>query len=253
MGFLTSNQKQSQQRSVIQELVTPPPQAVKPTPVEHREDDDLSSGWPQIFGDTPIPTSASAMKGKAADKMKEETPDEKALLFSAGNDMKGELNSSTDIIIEGHFIGPIHTVGNVFIRNGGHVNGDITAKRVKVSDGQLIGNTDAETVIVDGRMRGNIDAKSASFRSGARYKGDVITDELSIADGASVKGSITVHGDGDDDEDEMIAGEDTPANTRNDVSRDGGKKVSTRGEKRTDFKDLDSTTRPGASIPKVVN
>lgn len=250
MGFLGSNQKQSQHtqtRPVAPDPITP---AVKPRPVqEPPEDDTLSAGWPPIFDATPVSPSSAA---KTAEKLDEETPNDKALLFSAGNDMKGELNSSTDIIIEGNFIGPIHTAGNVFIRNGGKVNGDITAKRVKVSNGQLIGNTDAETVIVDGRMRGNIDAKSAAFRSGARYKGDVITDELSIADGASVRGSITVHGDGDDEEDPAETGE-PKVEKREEGHHVDEKKLNAPDTGKAPHRVPESNVRPGASMPKVVN
>lgn len=253
MSFLggSNSQKQSQRTQQRPVMKDPISSAVNPRPVQPPvEEDTLSTGWPQIFDATPVPSADSAVK--AAEKLDEETPNDKALLFSAGNDMKGELNSSTDIIIEGNFIGPIHTAGNVFIRNGGKVNGDITAKRVKVSNGQLIGNTDAETVIVDGRMRGNIDAKSAAFRSGARYKGDVITDELSIADGASVRGSITVHGDGDDDE-ETSEPENGKTESRQEEHHVDEKKASAPDANKVPNKGNENNTRPGASMPKVVN
>lgn len=129
-------------------------------------------------------------------------PAANSFLFSAGNTMKGALNSSTDIIIEGVFSGPIQTEANIFIRGDGRVNGDISANLVKVTEGgTLKGNATADTVIVDGRMHGDVNAHSTQFRACARYKGNVVTDTLSTNPGAVIHGNITINGADDDIDD----------------------------------------------------
>lgn len=125
-------------------------------------------------------------------------PSANATLFAAGVEMRGELNSSSDVVIEGVFEGPIHSGANVFVRRDGRVVGDVTAKTVSVDGGTLTGNIDAfERAYVSGCMEGNIDTRALTFGSGAKFKGDVTTEQLGICEGASVRGRLTVNGDDD--------------------------------------------------------
>ena len=167
-----------------------------------------------IFSDFPVtdrkPNQVETPSHTAKTAPQDVVPDKNALLFSSGNTMEGTLNSSTDIIIEGEFTGPIHTDHNVHIRNGGIVKGDITANLIKVTDGQLIGNTDSDTIVVDGCMKGDIDAKCALFLSHARYRGNVKTDSLGTREGSSIRGNISVNGNDD---------EDVPASTEKEAKK----------------------------------
>lgn len=220
--FDKSNPRQAQQRPIQQPMSHRDEHAI-PAPVEAEDNfPDIPMFSREKDSEIPVPptpptppmASQPPVKGTgvefdspvipdAAD-IQDVVPAQNSFLFSAGNTMKGGLDSSTDIIIEGVFTGPIHTAANIFIRGQGRVNGDISAKLVKVTDGgTLKGNADAETVIVDGRMRGDIDARSTQFRACARYKGNVTTDTLSTNPGASIHGNISINGDDDDDLDDL--------------------------------------------------
>lgn len=243
MLFDKSNSRQAPQRP-MQQPIQQPKTHRDATPAEAEEDAFLNipmfsrekenevpvpptPPMPPVVNKSPMkPTGVefeSPVISAGAD-VQDVVPAQNSFLFSAGNTMKGGLDSSTDIIIEGIFTGPIHTAANIFIRGEGRVNGDISAKLVKVTDGgTLKGNADAETVIVDGRMHGNIDARSTQFRASARYKGNVVTDTLSTNPGASIHGNISINGDDDDDLDDFDE-VDTSASASSDEKKDNVEK-----------------------------
>ena len=59
-------------------------------------------------------------------------------------------------------------------------------------DCQWVGNIQADTVIVKGRVQGNILAHfKLEVRSGARINGDLSSPLIAVADGAVVQGRVT--------------------------------------------------------------
>lgn len=107
--------------------------------------------------------------------------------------MNGAINSSSDIVIEGTFEGPIHTSGVVTVRNGGKVVGDISAKELSIIDATVEGSGEASTVIINGTMKGDVIADSVTVGEKAFLDGDVSTKGLVISIGARVHGKFDVN------------------------------------------------------------
>jgi cytoskeletal protein CcmA (bactofilin family) len=90
--------------------------------------------------------------------------------------IKGELNGSEDLIIEGHVEGKIELRDNVLtIGPNGKIKAQIFAKAVIVL-GDVIGNVSA-TEKVDIRDHGSIE-------------GDIVSPRVAIAEGAVFRGSV---------------------------------------------------------------
>jgi cytoskeletal protein CcmA (bactofilin family) len=90
--------------------------------------------------------------------------------------VKGELEGSEDLTIEGQVEGKIELRDNTLtIGGGGRIKAQVFAKAVVVC-GELVGNISAsETVVI--RETGSVD-------------GDIVSPKVSIADGAHFRGSV---------------------------------------------------------------
>jgi cytoskeletal protein CcmA (bactofilin family) len=90
--------------------------------------------------------------------------------------IKGDLQGSEDLIIEGQVEGTIHLNDHVLtIGANGRLNAQVFAK----------------TVIVLGTVRGNVSAsEKVDIRDGATVDGDVVAPRVAIAEGAQFHGSV---------------------------------------------------------------
>jgi cytoskeletal protein CcmA (bactofilin family) len=90
--------------------------------------------------------------------------------------IKGELNGSEDLTIEGHVEGTIQLREHVLtIGPNGKINAQIFAK----------------SVIVLGEVQGNITASDkVDIRDNGSVEGDLIAPRIAIAEGAHFKGSV---------------------------------------------------------------
>jgi len=90
--------------------------------------------------------------------------------------IKGELNGSEDLTIEGHVEGKIELKDHVLtIGSNGRIRAEVFAKQVIVL-GEVIGNVTA-TEKVDIRDNGSVD-------------GDIVAPRVAIAEGAHFRGSV---------------------------------------------------------------
>ena len=93
-------------------------------------------------------------------------------------EIKGEVICSDWLYIDGKVEGSISQPG-----------GRVTVSR----DAQVAANICAREVVVLGNVRGNIDASDrVDIRSESSLIGDVITQRISIGDGAFFKGSMEI-------------------------------------------------------------
>jgi cytoskeletal protein CcmA (bactofilin family) len=93
-------------------------------------------------------------------------------------EIKGEVICSDWLYIDGKVEGAISLPG-----------GRVTVSR----DAQVAANISAREVVVLGNVRGNIDASDrVDIRSESSLIGDVITQRISIGDGAFFKGSMEI-------------------------------------------------------------
>ncbi len=92
--------------------------------------------------------------------------------------IKGEVIGSEPLYIDGHIEGSIHLAGNR-LTIGHH--------------GSVIANLDAEEVIIMGSVKGNVQcSERLEIRSEGSLVGDVVSQRISIEDGAVLRGSVEV-------------------------------------------------------------
>jgi cytoskeletal protein CcmA (bactofilin family) len=94
--------------------------------------------------------------------------------------IKGELSGSEDLYIDGQ------------------VEGSIALKSHSLTigpNGQVKANVDAKTIIVQGKLEGNVQASDrVDLRKAAVVTGDISTQRISIEEGAYLKGKIDIQG-----------------------------------------------------------
>jgi cytoskeletal protein CcmA (bactofilin family) len=90
---------------------------------------------------------------------------------------KGELRFEKGVRLLGTFEGEIDSKGELVIAQGAKLTGEVKA----------------ETISIDGDVRGNLSASSkVQLSSSAKLEGDVETARLEVADGAILVGRVTV-------------------------------------------------------------
>jgi cytoskeletal protein CcmA (bactofilin family) len=92
--------------------------------------------------------------------------------------IKGELSGSEDLYVDGRVEGSIELEGNNLIIG---------------PNGQVRANVTAKGVVVQGKLDGNIRASErAELKKSAIVVGDVVTQRVSIEDGAYFKGKVEI-------------------------------------------------------------
>ncbi|MCY4543079.1 MAG: polymer-forming cytoskeletal protein [Rhodobacteraceae bacterium] len=87
--------------------------------------------------------------------------------------IKGNLNTSNDIVIQGK------------------VEGDIRARVLTVGEtADLVGHIRADEVILNGRVAGEVRGKKVRLNKTAKVEGDIIHSTISIEAGAYFEGSV---------------------------------------------------------------
>jgi len=132
-----------------------------------------TGGQPSATPQSPAPTSVAASNSRpeAGHQMERD-------IVNIGKSVviKGELNGSEDLTIEGHVEGTIHLREHVLtIGPNGKIKAQVFAKSVIVL-GEVTGNVTA-TDKVDIRDNGSVD-------------GDIIAPRVAIAEGAHFRGSV---------------------------------------------------------------
>jgi len=96
-----------------------------------------------------------------------------------GTIIEGQINSESNIRIDGFLKGTINTKGRLVLGPEGKVEGDITCN-----------NAD-----IEGVLNGTINVKELlTLKSSAKLQGDISTNKLSIEPGAVFSGSCTMGG-----------------------------------------------------------
>jgi cytoskeletal protein CcmA (bactofilin family) len=97
--------------------------------------------------------------------------------------IKGDLSGSEDLYLDGHVEGSITLKGNsLTVGPNGQVKADVEAKGV----------------VIQGKLEGNVQASDrVDLRKSAVVTGDIITQRISIEEGAYLKGKVDIQkGDG---------------------------------------------------------
>lgn len=106
------------------------------------------------------------------------SPDPKAdttTIIGKGIHIRGELTGSAPIEVWGTLEGTTGTEGQLWVREGGKVDGEVAASQV----------------IIEGHVEGKISAENeVEFRPTSRVQGDVVAKKVAIAEGAFFEGRI---------------------------------------------------------------
>jgi cytoskeletal protein CcmA (bactofilin family) len=95
--------------------------------------------------------------------------------------IKGELSGSEDLYIDGQVEGSIELQGNSLTIG---------------PNGQVRANVNAKSVIVQGKMDGNIrSSQRTELRKTAVVSGDIVTERVAIEEGAFFKGKVDIQKD----------------------------------------------------------
>ena len=126
-------------------------------------------------------------KGKAADNNRD-SPSAKQVQPSAVASSPAAAPEAISSISSGlTIVGKI--TGNGALAIFGHVEGDLQASTVQISDGaQVEGNIEAEELTIGGRFKGTIHANRVKLNSTAVVEGDIFHRSLAIEENAHFEG-----------------------------------------------------------------
>lgn len=103
----------------------------------------------------------------------------KTSMIGSGMTIQGEINSQSDIRIDGKMIGNVHCAARVLVGVDGEVEGNIYALQVDIT----------------GKVTGNIHVKEqANLRNNAVIAGDIVAGKLSIEPTVNFNGKCSMPG-----------------------------------------------------------
>lgn len=101
-------------------------------------------------------------------------------LVGSGTTIKGEIESKGDIRVDGKIIGSIRTKGKIVLGETGEIEGDLYCANADFS-GKVEGRADVSELL--------------SLKASTIFKGDIITNKLSIEPGAKFSGTCSMDQD----------------------------------------------------------
>ena len=106
---------------------------------------------------------------------KNSSPDKNTTIITAGSKIKGEIDITCNLYIDGEFEGVIRSSKEVNIGKNGHIKGDIVTKRLVVQ-GYIEGCINSEIVEIkaDGRVSGTIEAMELIIEPKGVFEGNSI-------------------------------------------------------------------------------
>lgn len=103
----------------------------------------------------------------------------KTSMIGSGMTIQGEINSQSDIRIDGKMVGNVHCSARVLVGVDGEVEGNIYALQVDIT----------------GKVTGNIHVKEqANLRNNAVIAGDIVAGKLSIEPTVNFNGKCSMPG-----------------------------------------------------------
>jgi len=100
-------------------------------------------------------------------------------IISEGTKIKGDINSSGDIRIDGELVGNISAKGKLVVGPSGKINGEIDCSNVEVS----------------GHIKGKVKAVDLlNMKSTAHIEGDIVVGKLSVEPGSVFSGTCMMGG-----------------------------------------------------------
>jgi len=110
------------------------------------------------------------------DRPSENTSNSNTTIITAGAKIKGEINLSCNLYIDGELEGIIKSSKEVNVGKNGHVKGSIVT----------------EKLVVQGFIEGSIDAKTVEIKATGHVCGEIIASELIIGSKGIFEGNSIV-------------------------------------------------------------
>jgi len=95
--------------------------------------------------------------------------------IAPGAKITGEVNGTSDLVVDGELEGQVRLESNVTIGAEGRVQGDIVARSVRIG-GRVVGNVQGHEkveILPTGRLEGDVAAPRVVLAEGAFFKGKV--------------------------------------------------------------------------------
>ena len=143
-------------------------------------------------------------------------PRKQTSVIAEGTTLTGRLRSSGHVEIMGKVDGNVEADGDVTV--SGKVSGNIKGEQLRMlnchvkgnleadsrvvinSESVIIGDMNADSLVLDGKLKGNITvAKTAVFNSNSYLMGDITTSTISVDAGAVINGMVKTFVDYDAD------------------------------------------------------
>ena len=143
-------------------------------------------------------------------------PRKQTSVIAEGTTVTGRLRSSGHVEILGKIDGNVEAEGDVTV--SGKVSGNIKGDQLRMlncnikgnleadsrvvinSESLIIGDLNADSLVLDGKLKGNINvAKTAVFNSNSYLMGDITTSTISVDAGAVINGMVRTFVDYDMD------------------------------------------------------
>ena len=108
------------------------------------------------------------------------TSETNTTIITAGTAIKGEMNLSCNLYVDGEFEGVINSSKEVNVGKNGHIKGDVTTSRLVVQ-GYLEGSVNAAKVEIkaDGKVAGTIESEELVIESKGIFEGNSIVKNTS--------------------------------------------------------------------------
>ncbi len=146
------------------------------------------------FNDVVAPASTSGNSGGYSDN--------KVTILADGTVLRGDIETPSNLRVDGKIIGNIISTSNVAVGKGGIVEGNVTAATLRVS-GSIKGNIEVTVKLIldaSASVSGDVKAKDITMESGATINGKITMDMNAMAqDVNSLAASAVSNGIGADD------------------------------------------------------
>ncbi len=119
-----------------------------------------------------------AIFNKSNSTYKSTTPDASTTIITAGSAIKGEMNLTCNLYVDGKFDGVINSKNEINIGKEGFISGDIVAKRV-IIQGQVEGTINADSVEIktNGKVCGTVESLEFIIESKGIFEGNSLIKE----------------------------------------------------------------------------
>ena len=107
----------------------------------------------------------------------DQTPSNVFNIIGNGTNIKGDINASGDIRVDGSVLGNLVSVGKLIIGEQGYIEGE---SKVKIAD-------------ISGSYKGKLTAAElVILRSTSKFEGDLFTKKIVIEEGSVFNGTLTM-------------------------------------------------------------